>query len=522
MDCFRISVIVPCHNYGHYLAQCLTSILEQTRIPDEIFVVDDNSQDNTEEVALQFADKGVRYIRAEFNDPLAARQLGVRVSSGEILCFIDADDFIDSTYIESGIKHFTQHDTIGIVYSDLEYCGWLTGRQATPPDTSSQDIHQANFIHAGSLVRRCALEIANSFNQTGPSHRHEDWIMWRRIIDAGFTGVRQSGIYFYRKHDHNLSSQRIDGENGYSYYTGASLSSEEVTFFTTLSGRLDAWEQLRTFLERQSWRHSQMRLIFFDCSDSASFSQVIRQWLASCDYQHIHYAALPDFKGGWTPAGATWDADRSLMRDKWLRNCQIISALQKTVQTHYLWMVEEDILPPLDACEQLLQSFSIDTVSVTAACPHTEGTVCAWDTPDHFLGADSLSNIIEGNSFSCVILRSSILCYALLSDFNRNRPVEALIYGNLPPHSVTQIHWGVRCERPLPPSASPSTSPITRDTFDEDFYLDCYRDVALAVYSGHFGSAYDHYLLHGISEGRLARIKPLPDLEKSNSTQEPS
>lgn len=106
MDCFRISVIVPCHNYGRYLAQCLTSILEQTRRPDEIVVVDDSSQDTTREVALQFASKGVRYIRAEFNDPLATRRLGASVSSGEILCFIDADDYIDATYLESGIRHF--------------------------------------------------------------------------------------------------------------------------------------------------------------------------------------------------------------------------------------------------------------------------------------------------------------------------------------------------------------------------------------------------------------------------------
>lgn len=49
----KISVAVLSHNYGRYLSHCLSSLLEQTRKPDQIFVVDDasSSLDNTKEVA---------------------------------------------------------------------------------------------------------------------------------------------------------------------------------------------------------------------------------------------------------------------------------------------------------------------------------------------------------------------------------------------------------------------------------------------------------------------------------------
>jgi glycosyltransferase involved in cell wall biosynthesis len=519
MDCFRISVIVPCHNYGRYLAQCLTSILEQTRRPDEIVVVDDSSQDTTREVALQFASKGVRYIRAEFNDPLATRRLGASVSSGEILCFIDADDYIDATYLESGIRHFSQRSDVGIVYSDVEYCGWITGREVSPPDTRGLDIHQVNFIHAGALVRRHALELADAFSQHGPANRHEDWRMWRAIIEVGFTGVRQSGIYFYRKHDHNLSSQRVAGKNGYDYYTGADLSSEAVSLFTTLSGRIDAWEQFRSFLERQLWNHARTPLILFDCSGSEAFSRTVRQWLGSCDYPTIQYVSLPNFLGGWTPAGSAWESDRRLMRDRWLQNGKIIAELRQRVRTHYLWIVEEDILPPSDTCEQLLRLFAYDTVSVTAVCPRSHDSVFAWQAPEAYLGEGASSETVGGNSFGCAIVRSPILGKAIISDLNRDRPVEMQIYDNLGPNQISRIHWGVRCERPLPLPPPPVARPMTADTFDEKFYLDCYRDVAYAVYSRLFVSGYAHYIKHGIAEGRLARVKALSDINNKGSAR---
>lgn len=507
MDCYNISVIVPCHNYGRYLAECLTSIIEQSVKPAEILVVDDGSTDNTREVALRFADKGVHYIRAEHHDPLASRRLGARLTSGNILCFIDADDFIDPTYLESGIQHFLSEDTVGLVYSDVEYFGWLTGRENRPPSTESSDLHLANFIHAGALVRRDALEVTDAFAREGVSHAHEDWSAWRKIIDAGFIGVRQSSTYFYRQHAHNLSRTRIHGESGYDYFTAADLGREEITLFTPLSGRLDAWEQFRAFLEEQSWSHARTRLVLFDCSGSSTFATTVRQWLAGCDYPWAQCISHPAFTGGWTPAGPLWQSARRTLRDRWQQNSKILTALRGLLTTHYLWVVEEEFRPPRDACERLLRSFDYNTVSVTAACPLTAGAMAAWRSADRYLTTDEGVDTIAGNSFSCAIIRSNLLRNALSFDLNHDRPVETRIYERLLPHQIARINWGVQCSRPLPISALPGDSPITPDTFDEAFYLGCHPDVASAVYRGDFTSGYAHYLAHGASEGRVARAK---------------
>jgi hypothetical protein len=267
------------------------------------------------------------------------------------------------------------------------------------------------------------------------------------------------------------------------------------------------------------WNHARTPLILFDCSGSEAFSRTVRQWLGSCDYPTIQYVSLPNFLGGWTPAGSAWESDRRLMRDRWLQNGKIIAELRQRVRTHYLWIVEEDILPPSDTCEQLLRLFAYDTVSVTAVCPRSHDSVFAWQAPEAYLGEGASSETVGGNSFGCAIVRSPILGKAIISDLNRDRPVEMQIYDNLGPNQISRIHWGVRCERPLPLPPPPVARPMTADTFDEKFYLDCYRDVAYAVYSRLFVSGYAHYIKHGIAEGRLARVKALSDINNKGSAR---
>ena len=63
-----VAVIVPCHNYGRFLRECLESIVAQTTKPAHILVVDDASTDNTPEVAAEFAGRGVGYLRVDFRD----------------------------------------------------------------------------------------------------------------------------------------------------------------------------------------------------------------------------------------------------------------------------------------------------------------------------------------------------------------------------------------------------------------------------------------------------------------------
>ena len=86
------AVAVIFHNYGCYLAEALESVLEQTRQPDEIIVIDDSSTDDTPQVAARYAHRKVRYERVTVRNVYQARRAGFEATESQALCFLDADD----------------------------------------------------------------------------------------------------------------------------------------------------------------------------------------------------------------------------------------------------------------------------------------------------------------------------------------------------------------------------------------------------------------------------------------------
>jgi len=86
-----ISVIIPTHNRAELLPRALDSVLEQTRPPDEIIVVDDGSDDGTDElVRRQYP--SVRYLHQRNRGVSAARNRGIAAAGGEWIALLDSDD----------------------------------------------------------------------------------------------------------------------------------------------------------------------------------------------------------------------------------------------------------------------------------------------------------------------------------------------------------------------------------------------------------------------------------------------
>lgn len=90
----RISVIVPVRDGAAHLGDALASVLAQTRPAAEILVVDDGSRDESAAVAARFVAPGgvVRCVRQPPGGAAAARNLGVALTTGDWLAFLDADD----------------------------------------------------------------------------------------------------------------------------------------------------------------------------------------------------------------------------------------------------------------------------------------------------------------------------------------------------------------------------------------------------------------------------------------------
>lgn len=100
----RLSIIIPCYNMGRYVNRCLQSIVDENLDDMEVLVVNDGSTDNTVEEfnKFKFGDNGldrypyIRIINQENAGASVARNNGIKASTGDYLCFADADDRIES------------------------------------------------------------------------------------------------------------------------------------------------------------------------------------------------------------------------------------------------------------------------------------------------------------------------------------------------------------------------------------------------------------------------------------------
>ena len=119
-------VIIPAHNEAKYIAQTITSLLDQTQAPNTIVVVNDHSTDETASIVENFAAKNtsIRLLSIESDaihlpgsKVIRAFQKGFDTVdvNYDVIVKLDADLILPTNYFETIISHFTSDDAIGMV-----------------------------------------------------------------------------------------------------------------------------------------------------------------------------------------------------------------------------------------------------------------------------------------------------------------------------------------------------------------------------------------------------------------------
>jgi GT2 family glycosyltransferase len=115
----RLGVAVPCYNGEAFLGATLESLLAQSRLPDEIVVVDDGSRDGSRAVAERFST--VRLLAHEVNAGLAAaRNTALAAMDCDVILYIDVDAQADPALVETVLVGFAGDDVVGVGGQGIE------------------------------------------------------------------------------------------------------------------------------------------------------------------------------------------------------------------------------------------------------------------------------------------------------------------------------------------------------------------------------------------------------------------
>lgn len=115
----KLSVIVPVYKVEPYIHKCVDSILGQTYTNLEVILVDDGSPDNCGKICDEYAakDKRVKVIHKKNGGLSDARNAGIDISTGDIVGFIDSDDYIEARMYQEMIDYM-EHNNLDIVCAD--------------------------------------------------------------------------------------------------------------------------------------------------------------------------------------------------------------------------------------------------------------------------------------------------------------------------------------------------------------------------------------------------------------------
>lgn len=115
----QVSVIIPVYNGENYITQALDSVISQTYSNYEIIVVNDGSSDSSNQILELYSSK-INYINQDNQGSAAARNKGIESANGDLIAFLDADDFfILPDKLLQQVKYFEQDAELGSIHT-----GW--------------------------------------------------------------------------------------------------------------------------------------------------------------------------------------------------------------------------------------------------------------------------------------------------------------------------------------------------------------------------------------------------------------
>ena len=229
----KISIIIPNYNNAKYISQCLESLVNQTHKDIEIIVIDDGSTDDGYEIAKMFAQKDSRIIveRQSNKGPSGARNHGLELATGELIGFVDGDDYVRADMFEK-MSEMLIRNNADIAISSL---AWKKQEQESIHEYIFNNIdgilemdkgdlymgHMCNKLYRRALFENLRFnEDIKSFEDLLINH----YLMYnaRKIV------YFDDGFYYYRVNTNSLLRSKIFKE---SYLTILDAVKEIVDFY---------------------------------------------------------------------------------------------------------------------------------------------------------------------------------------------------------------------------------------------------------------------------------------------------
>jgi glycosyltransferase involved in cell wall biosynthesis len=219
MEAPIVSVIMPAYNGERFIGFALESIFSQEYRPLDVIVVDDGSLDATADIIAHFSE--IRYIAQQHKGLGTALNAGVAAARGELITFLDSDDWWAPGTLTRQTDHMIAHPEADLVLGKMQN----TMEPGTTVTVTKKNYQAEAFVclaWGALMVRRHVFDVIGPFNSALTHAMDVDFFI--RAKDAGLRmDIIQEIFLYHRIHGSNMSLQNDNDNKDYFRAVKASI-----------------------------------------------------------------------------------------------------------------------------------------------------------------------------------------------------------------------------------------------------------------------------------------------------------
>lgn len=208
----KVTVYIPCHNYGEFLIEAVESVLRQTYKDWEIIIIDDGSTDNTPDIIALYKDApNIRCFRTEKIGLPAVCNFSMSEARGEYIIRLDGDDVFDENILLVLVTQLENNKSLALVFPDyylMDTLGNVFSRERLHKLYHEDHILEMPPNGACTLARTNLLRDMGGYREDLGAQDGFD--IWSRIRTSHKCANVNLPLFYYRRHNTNLTGSNGD------------------------------------------------------------------------------------------------------------------------------------------------------------------------------------------------------------------------------------------------------------------------------------------------------------------------
>jgi glycosyltransferase involved in cell wall biosynthesis len=207
------TVLMSVYNSEEFLKEAIDSILNQTYRDFEFLIINDGSNDSSEDILLSYGDCRIRLISNERNIGLAkSLNKGLKLAKGKYIARIDSDDIALPERLKKQVSFLNAHPEVGIVGTAcilIDNHNRVLGINRFPINDLQirwVSLLTNPFAHPTVVIRRDSL-IKNGLSYLESFHASQDYDLWVRLLKFTRGANLNEPLIRYRVHDNNITNR---------------------------------------------------------------------------------------------------------------------------------------------------------------------------------------------------------------------------------------------------------------------------------------------------------------------------